>query len=130
MPETARLTDRCDRSELTSRKAAIGATRPARSAGANADTSVTRAPTTTDVTMVDAAITIGPLGMLTPTWAISARSANDIPTPATRPVATAAAATASASMSTDRMTCARLAPIARSRARSRVRWATTIENVL
>ena len=38
--------------------------------------------------------------------------------------------TATASTSIELMTCRRLAPIARSRAFSRCRWATRIENVL
>ena len=38
--------------------------------------------------------------------------------------------TIAASVSTERSTCPRLAPTTRSRASSRVRWPTMIENVL
>ena len=114
----------------TSRRAAIGATRLARSAGATAEATVTTTPTTTDVMIVAAVMTVGPDGMSRPTLASSSRSPNDIPIPRPRPAAQATSPTATASSSTERRTCRRPAPIARSMARSRVRWAMTIENVL
>ena len=52
------------------------------------------------------------------------------PRPAKRPATDAKRPTTAASASTDRSTCLRLAPIARSSAISRVRWATMIEKVL
>ena len=52
------------------------------------------------------------------------------PTPATMPVTDASTPITSASSSTERSTWRRLAPIVRSIANSRVRWATVIANVL
>ena len=52
------------------------------------------------------------------------------PTPAPSPRAAATTPTSVASSSTERSTCERLAPTARSRASSRVRCATRIEKVL
>ena len=50
--------------------------------------------------------------------------------PATTPIAEANSPVTIDSSITDRSTCLRLAPIARSSAVSFVRWATVIENVL
>ena len=50
--------------------------------------------------------------------------------PTTIPASDASRPITSASISTERSTCRRLAPIVRSRANSRLRWATVIENVL
>ncbi|HLZ38330.1 MAG TPA: hypothetical protein VKP64_11395 [Mycobacteriales bacterium] len=49
--------------------------------------------------------------------------------PAPSPPAAPMVPTTTASPRTERVTCPRLAPIARSSASSRVRWATSIENV-
>lgn len=46
------------------------------------------------------------------------------------PIVDPARPSSSASTSTDRLTCLRLPPTARSRPISRVRWATSIEKVL
>ncbi len=51
-------------------------------------------------------------------------------TPATNPITDATRPTSSASSSTERTTCLLFAPIARSSAISRPRWATMIEKVL
>ena len=61
---------------------------------------------------------------------ISASSPEARPMPATMPIAEASTPTSSASAVTDRSTWPREAPRARSRADSRVRWATRIEKVL
>ena len=51
-------------------------------------------------------------------------------TPTPRPTAEATTPTATDSNTTERTTWARLAPMARSMAMSRARWATTMEKVL
>ena len=52
------------------------------------------------------------------------------PTPAARPTSEAIVPMARASTTTDRSTCRRVAPRARSSASSRERWATVIDSVL
>ena len=52
------------------------------------------------------------------------------PTPAPTPRIEPTTPSSSASISTDRLTCLRLEPMARIRPISRVRWATSIEKVL
>ena len=81
----------------TSRRAAIGATRLARSAGATAEATVTTTPTTTEVMIVAAVMTVGPDGMSRPTLASSSRRPNDIPIPRPSPAAQATSPTATAS---------------------------------
>ncbi len=51
-------------------------------------------------------------------------------TPRPRPIVDPTKPSTTASNITERVTCRREAPIARSRASSRLRWATRIENVL
>ena len=92
--------------------------------------SVTETPTTKAVMTVPDVITTSPLGMSRPTAPRSARSPNDMPTPAARPTAEATVPTITDSSSTARSTCRRLAPTARSIAISRMRWAMMIEKVL
>ena len=130
VPATARLVEDAERSTLTSRSAAIGAIRAARRAGNQADSTVMPTPTANDRIIACALITIGPLGISYPNAAISIRRPDATPTPATRPATDASTPTTSASISTERLTCRPEAPIARSIAMSRVRWATVIENVL
>ena len=60
----------------------------------------------------------------------TARSARDVNTPSTNPIPELAMPMMPASSSTDCSTCGRLAPSSRSVANSRLRWASTIVNVL
>ena len=87
-------------------------------------------PTTKAVTIVPVVMTTSPLGISRPTAPSSARRPKDISTPTPRPTAEATTPTTTDSNSTERSTWRRLAPMARSIAISRVRWATTIEKVL
>lgn len=77
-----------------------------------------------------ALITKSPSGKGNPMAGKSAWSPAAMPMPASTPTADAANATAVASASVAAVTCRRAAPSARSRAFSRVRWATTIAKVL
>ena len=129
-PAAVRATDDPDTSMATSRRAAIGFTRLDRTAGHRAESTVMRVPTTKAVITVDGAITMGPPGTSRPTALSRARRPNDISTPTPRPTAEATTPTANDSNTTERTTWARLAPMARSMAISRARWATTMEKVL
>jgi hypothetical protein len=117
-------------STATSRMAAIGGTVAARRAGKIADTRVMPVPTSSDDTTAEAGTMIGVSGPANPISRSNALRpmARRIPNPT--PTAEATAPTAAASSITEPSTCRRLAPTARSRASSRVRWATMIENVL
>lgn len=70
---------------------------------------------------MDSSIPMEPISFIRPT----AR-----PTPAPTPRIEPNTPSSSASSSTERLTCLRLEPMARIRPISRVRWATSIENVL
>ena len=117
-------------SMAVSRRAAIGAIRLARSAGPTDETIVTVMPTTNAVTIVPLVMTTPPLGISRPTAASRPRRPKDISTPAPRPIAEATAPMMADSSSTERSTWRRLAPMARSIAISRMRWAMMIEKVL
>ena len=80
--------------------------------------------------IVRALITVPPAGMSIPKPARSALRPADSRTPKSSPKTDARRPTTSDSPSTDSRTWRPLAPIARSRAISRIRWATMIENVL
>ncbi len=106
--------------------AATGAMRVARRAGRVAAMTVTMVPTST-ATMNVRGSSVIPVVAVDPNTDSNARAMR-MPTPnpsidATNPVT-------AASTSTDVITCARVAPKARSSANSRVRWATRMLNVL
>ena len=114
----------------TPRIASTGATRPARRAGSMAARSVTPTPTP-KVTSTVTVLSCWPLtGMPDPSDDRSFVSPHDSPKPANSPSPDPNRPTTSASAVTERVTWPRLAPTARSRAISRDRCATTIENVL
>ena len=114
----------------TSRMAANGATFPALRAGETAAAIVTPSPATSAVIAVADEKTTPPAGMSKPRAASMALRPPATKTPAASPSSDATRPTPSASRRTEPRTCRRLAPRARSRACSRVRWATVIENVL
>jgi hypothetical protein len=114
----------------TSRMAAIGGTRVARSAGTTLATTVTPIPTSSATTIVRAAMTVEPVGRSNPIALNSAMIAGATSRPPARPSNAAIVPTTSASRTTLRSTWRRLAPIVRSSASSFVRCATVIENVL
>ena len=109
--------------------AATGGTAVARRAGPTTDTAVTPRPTATPATAVRGSNTTESSGSATPSATISRWRPMPSRTPSPRPSADAAAPTTSPSPITEAATCRRDAPTARSRASSRVRWATTIVNV-
>jgi hypothetical protein len=99
-------------------------------AGTRPATSVMRMPASRLTTMVRGASTI-------PAWGISAPRAAKIalrplasPRPRKSPATDARAPITSASTITEKRTCRRDAPIVRSVANSRTRWATVMESVL
>ena len=113
-----------------SRTAAIGGTRVALMAGNSPATSVMPTPTASATITVRVANTRSAVGSSTP----SARKSPSIPsassTPRPRPMSEASSPMTSDSRITEPRICRRDAPIVRSVANSRVRWATVIENVL
>jgi hypothetical protein len=129
-PTTIRRRENADVSRATSRMAATGGIFDARRAGTKAATTVMRTPVTREVTTALVVSTTPPAGMSTPKPASSAFSPTATPMPAASPTAEATIATTNASARTEPSTCRRLAPMARSSAFSRDRWATMIENVL
>ncbi len=104
--------------------------RDARIAGNTAATIVTPVPTTNDQTKAFDGIVIPLAGMSTPSADSSPLSTPASSTPPTNPMTDATRPTSAASKSTERTTWPLLAPMARSRAISRLRWATMIEKVL
>ena len=130
VPATARTTEVAERSTATSRSAASGATRDALSAGVMLATSVVTTPTAAAMTIVSTPRTSPAVGRSRPAPPIRASSPVARPSPTPMPIAEATIPMASASPVTDVRICRREAPIARSSADSRVRWATRIENVL
>ena len=93
-------------------------------------TSVTSMPTANAQTTVLGLSVSAPVGTPKPSASNAERRPAASPTPASRPRTDATNPIASASSPTDQSTCPRDAPIARSSADSRVRWAMMIENVL
>ena len=79
---------------------------------------------------VRVATIVGPSGSWAPKTPNSALSPIATPIPAIRPITELSRPTTTASSSTARRTWPRLAPSIRISASSRVRWATSIENVL
>ena len=95
-----------------------------------AETTVTPTPTTRHTTTVRVSKASGPEGRVTPNPLSSASSPNAASTPNPSPTNEESSPTMAASARTDRKTWRRLAPTMRSRASSRVRWPTMMENVL
>ena len=95
-----------------------------------AETTVTSVPTASPTIAVRGSNVSGPAGRLVPKPLMSALSPMAATTPRPTPIADETNPTIAASVSTERSTCPRLAPTIRSRASSRVRWPTMIENVL
>ena len=129
-PAIARVRDAAERSMATSRSAASGATRDALSAGETLATSVVSTPTRPATMIVPVVTTRPAVGSASPAPAINAFNPAARPRPTPNPMAEATTPMISASRATAVTTCRREAPIARSSADSRVRWATRIENVL
>ena len=117
-------------STATSRMAATGATRLARRAGRSAEATLTPSPATSEMTTVDDVSTMPPAGMSMPMASSITLRPDATPMPAARPTTEAMSPTTTASSSTEPSTWRRLAPMARSSAISRPRWATRIEKEL
>ena len=129
-PITSRTRRRGGRSIATSRIAAIGGTRAAWRAGNTAEKTVINVPTSMPVTIAEVGNTIPAAGMSKPNAASTAFRPSASNTPPATPTADATMPTTTDSPITAASTCRRLAPIARNNAISRLRCATTIENVL
>ncbi len=113
-----------------SRSASSGETRDARSPGSKLTTVVTTIPVSR-LTAIEPPVTDSPpAGSANPAASNRALSSSAMPSPAATPSAEPTVPTATASASTPRSTWPRLAPRARSRAASLVRWATRMPNVL
>ena len=110
--------------------AATGGILAALRLGDTAATTVTITPAEKAITALLVASTMPPAGMSNPKAASRALSPAASGMPATSPIAEATSPMPSASSSTAPSTWRRLAPIARSSAFSRVRWATVMKNVL
>ena len=130
VPMTARRTDVPVRSTATSRSAAIGATFPALRAGKYAASTVTIVPTTIEMTIVLGFTTVPVAGSLKPNAVNALAMPLAVAIPAATPIAEANSPVSTDSSTSERITCLRFAPIARSSAVSRVRCATVIEKVL
>ena len=128
-PSSARALMATVGSAWSSRIAATGATEEARRAGRTAARAVTTTPTNSVAPMVRG-LTGRPDRSRPNSVLMSCCSPAARPIPAPRPATEPTRPTSNDSPSTDRVTWWREAPIARSSASSRVRWATSIENVL
>ena len=113
-----------------SSSAATGGMRTAPRAGPIADTTVTPTPTASPTRTVRGSNTSDPGGSVTPNPPSSACSPSAASTPRPSPITEETSPVMAASPSTDPNTWRRLAPTIRSRASSRVRCPTMIENVL
>ncbi|CAM5698954.1 hypothetical protein SGRIM128S_05480 [Streptomyces griseomycini] len=130
-PTTARTrSGRPTPATSASASAAIGDTPAARRAGRYAATKVTPTPTTYAVTGVAHPMTISVVFRFMPNTPMSRISPKASPMPAASPSVEPIRPSSTASVSTDRRTCRRSAPSARSRPSSRVRWAISMEKVL
>ena len=129
-PVTRRPRETADLSTDTSRSAASGGTRPDRMAGTTAHTSVTATPTTRVMTNDDgltvSSVPLGPKPMELSSFMMPVASSTPAPKPTTPPNTP----TTSASVNSTRVTWPRLAPMARSSAFSRWRWAALMLNTL
>ena len=110
--------------------AATGGIRTAFLAGPIAETTVTSVPTRSPTIAVRGSNVSGPVGRVALNPLSSASSPIAATTPRPTPTADEASPMIAASARTERSICLRLAPTTRSRASSRVRWPTMIENVL
>ena len=108
----------------------MGGVRDARSAGTTEDRTVAPRPTTNAATIVRGRSCSVVFGRTTPNADSSARSPMARAKPAASPITDAINPTITASASTERRTCAPLAPSARNSPSSRVRCDTRIWNVL
>ena len=113
-----------------SSSAATGGMRTALRAGPMAATTVTPTPTASPTSTVRASNTSDPGGSVMPNPRSSACSPSAASTPRPMPMTEDTSPVMAASPSTERNTWRRLAPTIRSRASSRVRCPTMIENVL
>ena len=104
--------------------------RTARRAGPIEAMTVTPTPTTSDTITVRASNTSAPDGSEMPKALKSSLRPKAARTPSPIPISEEMNPTMAASARTERNTWRRLAPTTRSRANSRVRWPTVIENVL
>ncbi len=129
-PATRRHRDDAERSTATSRSAASGATREARTAGASDASSVIRIPTSGAMTSVVVRIVRPPAGSAKPNASNSAFKPWASAKPRPSPTAEATTPTTIDSPASDQNTWRRSAPIALSSADDRWRWAAMIENVL
>ncbi len=128
-PATSRLRSVDSGMAMSSRSAVTGAIRAARRAGRYAASVVTPTPTTYDATTVSGRKTSGCPERSRPKLANSARMPIARTTPSASPRVAPTVPSSTASNSTDRVTCLREAPSARSRASSRLRCATRMEKV-
>ena len=115
---------------MSSRIAWTGAIREVRRAGSHAAATVTTSPTAYAATTVRGANTSDCPDRSSPKLPNSVRMPSASSTPRPRPTVEPIRPTTDASNSTDPVTWRVEAPSARSRASSRLRWATRIENVL
>ncbi len=113
-----------------SRTAAIGGTRVARMAGRTLATTVTTIPASIPITIVRVSSTSPLFGSVKPTASKSLKRPFASPMPASTPTIEASRPVTNASTITDHSTWRREAPIVRSVANSRMRWAIVIESEL
>ena len=130
VPQANRRRDEASPPDWRSSSAATGGMRTALRAGPTAATTVTPTPTASPTKTVRGSNTSDPVGSVIPNPRRSASSPSAASTPRPRPIAEETSPTMAASASTERNTWRRLAPTIRSRASSRVRCPTMIENVL
>ena len=117
-------------SSAVSRRAASGGTRPARRAGSHAASTVTSTPATNVLTNADVLMAKPCVGTSKPVALSSALSNCESRMPIPKPMTEPTTPIAVDSTSSARETCRRLAPMARSSAFSRRRWAAVMENTL
>ena len=112
------------------RIASTGCTRPARRAGDHAETTVMSTPITRGRITACGVRLSSVLGRPNPAISMIAKMPLASPMPATMPNAEPTRPTRTASKTTEVVSWLREAPRERSRANSRMRWATTMEKVL
>ena len=128
-PATVRAVRGCGAADSLERIASTGWTRPARRAGAQAESMVTAVPTTIGTTTASADRPSPPWGSSMPLAPMTALITATSTAPATTPTAEPNTPTTKASTATERVIWRRLEPSARSSANSLARWATIIEKV-
>lgn len=112
------------------RSAASGDTLVARRAGASAASTVVTRPTTSGTAIPAGVTTSPPAGMPSDDRPSRTTASPASPVPTAIPATEATRPSSSDSTTTDPKTCRRRAPTQRSRASSRVRWASRMVNVL